>query len=122
MARILIVDDDPSIRASMRVVLEADGHVISEAPNGLAVESIVSESAPDLVLLDILMPAKDGIETIVGLRRAGHTVKIIAMSGRAGGPYMNFLGAAKRLGADAVLEKPFDGDVLRAAIAKVLGP
>jgi DNA-binding response OmpR family regulator len=120
MARILIVDDDPSVRKSLRILLEADDHDVTEAPNGLAVDTIVADALPDLIILDLLMPAKDGIETIVGLRRAGHRVKIIAMSGTAGSPYMNFLGAAKRLGADLTLEKPFDGDALRLAVDLML--
>jgi CheY-like chemotaxis protein len=120
MARILVVDDDPTIRAALRAVLEADGHVITEAPNGLAVDSIVAGSVQDLIILDILMPAKDGIETIIGLRRAGHTVKILAMSGQADSSFMSFLGAARRLGADAILEKPFDAETLRGVVSKIL--
>ena len=122
MARLLIVDDDPAIRTAMRLLLEADGHAVSEAPDGMLVDAIVDTWAPDVIILDILMPAKDGIETIVDLRRAGQTVKIIAVSAGDKGSSMSFLGAARRLGAHATLEKPFDGDKLRAVINQVLQP
>jgi two-component system, chemotaxis family, chemotaxis protein CheY len=120
MARILIVDDDPAIRESIRAMLETDGHGVSEAANGVLVDAIVEAWAPDIIVLDILMPAKDGIETITSLRRAGHTVKIIAMSGPPSSPFMDFLRIARRLGAQATLKKPFNADTLRAMIDKVL--
>ena len=119
MARILIVDDEPVVRAALRVYLEADGHDVWEASNGAAVDDLLAEHAPDVVIVDILMPVKDGIETIIGLRRSGHPAKIIAMSGGSG-RNLNFLNIARRLGADATLEKPFDGDDLQAVIGKVL--
>jgi CheY-like chemotaxis protein len=122
MPRILLVDDDPDVRELIREMLEADGHVVTEAINGAEVEPILRQSDYELLMLDILMPKKDGIETILDLRRDGHTVKIIAMSGQARDiRLLNFLGIARRLGADATLEKPFGHGALRRAIGEVLG-
>jgi CheY-like chemotaxis protein len=121
MARILIVDDNATVRLATRTVLEADGHQVVEADSGVLVEAIIAGSPVDLVIVDIYMPGKDGIETIIGLRRAGHGVKIIAVSGSAERPGVSFLSAAKRLGADATLIKPFGADELRQAIGNVLG-
>jgi CheY-like chemotaxis protein len=121
MARILIVDDNATVRLATRTVLEADGHDVSEAESGMAVETIIAETPVDLVIVDIYMPGKDGIETIIGLRHNGHEVKIIAVSGSEERPGVSSLGAATRLGADATLTKPFEADELRQAIGKVLG-
>jgi CheY-like chemotaxis protein len=120
MARVLVVDDNPAIRLAMQTVLEADGHVVAEATSGLLVEMTVATSAFDLVILDMHMPGRDGIETIVEVRRAGHDVKIIAMSGSEERPGVSFLGAAKRLGADATLLKPFDAEELRRTMRQLL--
>jgi CheY-like chemotaxis protein len=122
MARILIVDDNATVRRATRTVLETDGHQVLEAESGMLVETIVAGApAVDLVIVDIYMPLKDGLETIIGLRHNGHEVKIIAVSGSDERPGVGSLGAAKRLGADAILTKPFDADELRQAIGKVLG-
>jgi len=105
----------------MRDVLLLAEHDVLEAQNGHEAEAAVATEAPDLVLLDIMMPEQDGIETILALRRTYPALRILAMSaGGHGRP--DFLTAAKTFGADAVLQKPFDGPQLIEMIDGMLAP
>lgn len=115
MARILVVDDDQGIRSYLRRKLADAGHEVSEAENGLAAARIMRDDRFTLVITDIIMPEKEGIETIMEFRKKYPEIKIIAMSGKG-----NFLKMAQHLGADATLAKPFDfDDVLRAVASLV---
>ena len=112
MARILVVDDAEFLRIVFRRNLESAGHEVTEADNG--VEAIAAQNAQpfDLVITDIVMPQKEGVETIIELRRAYPSLKIIAIS--SGGPSRNpdYLKLAEQFGADIVLSKPIPKDVL----------
>lgn len=107
MARILVVDDEPSIRMLIRTILQSEGHSITTAPNGReALESVI-ESVPDLIVLDLMMPEMDGWHLleelhIRGLRR--HT-RVVIVSG-----HYDPQGASeeKRANAHHFLPKPFD--------------
>jgi CheY-like chemotaxis protein len=118
MARVLVVDDDADIREGVHDVLAGCGHSVLEAANGaFALRQLASHSV-DLVLMDILMPDKEGIETIQEIRRTQPDKKILAMSGCvARHDYLDF---ARYLGADAVLTKPFQPAELLEAIGSVL--
>ncbi len=122
MARILVVDDSEAVRKATTVVLEATGHSVVVATSGMRIEATVEEQLPDLVITDMLMPNRDGVETVLALRRRFPELRIIAMSG--GGNRGNLdLGVVKRLGVSATIAKPFDGDDLNRLIARVLaGP
>jgi CheY-like chemotaxis protein len=122
MALILLVEDDDSVRRATRLVLEGAGHTVVEARNGLRIEAKVAEHKPDLVLTDMLMPERDGVETVLALRRRHPTLPIVAMSGGGRRGVLD-LGMVKRLGASATLDKPFDGEQLNKLISEVLaGP
>jgi len=116
MARILIIDDDKAILRATRTILTDAGHETAEETNGLLIEDIVAVWRPDLVIVDIMMPYRGGIETITTLRRNGVEVPIIAVSGT----HTRSLASAGRLGANATLEKPFDAATLLALVASVL--
>lgn len=120
MARILIIDDDTNLRRVMRKVLERAGHTVYEAENGLRGIEVVERELPDLVVTDLLMPEKEGIETIVELRERFPSIGIIAVSGAGGvgdrGPLID----AELFGADAALPKPFSIDDFLGAIDSVL--
>lgn len=108
----MIVDDDHVIAQTCKSYLEDKGYEVLVAPDGgKAVEKLSSHKV-DTVLLDILMPEKDGIETLLEIRKHHPTLQILAMSGggRIGTEYL--LKAAAKLGADAVLRKPFTLDKL----------
>lgn len=115
-----MVDDDPDLLQSLRVLLEAYDYRVIMAANAAAAITAVREQAPDLVLTDIYMPDADGFELINTLRKHNLTVPVIAMSGggRVGG-YDN-LSIATHLGAAAVIDKPFSNASLIDTIERVL--
>src|SRR6266704_3580210 len=113
MARILVIDDDPDIRDTVRRILDSRGHSVETASDGAAAIGPIAQRAPDLVITDIFMPGQDGIETLVELRKAFPTLKVIAMSGGAGGGLINLLHDAELLGADRTIPKPFTPRELR---------
>lgn len=119
MAKILVIDDEPLVLKTIRLVLEQAGHDIHEAPNGrVGMESLAAESF-DLVITDILMPDQEGLETISGMRRDNGDIKILAMSGGGRTGNHDFLQIARKLGADATIKKPFDPDLLVAQVAEL---
>ena len=120
MARILIIDDEPALRAVLTAALEQAGHSVLQAGDGKGGMHIMQSEKVDLVLTDVMMPDKDGIEVIMHLREAGHAPPIIAMTGHpeAGELYLK---VARSLGARAVLEKPFRIQLLLSTVNDVLG-
>ena len=116
MLGVLIVDDDPKTRRVLREILEPLNHSVLEAGNGREALPLVAQHEPDLMIVDILMPEMDGLETIRFLRRKGYRMPIIAMPA---GKYLTakrYSEFAKTFGADDVLMKPFG----RAEVLKVL--
>jgi DNA-binding response OmpR family regulator len=120
MARILIIDDDPAMRRMVARTLAGSGHDIVEANDGEEGLNLFRANPPDLVVTDILMPKLEGIMTIMEMRRETPPVAIIAMSGNGQGYGMNYLDYAKKLGADAMLPKPFRPAELMALVDKLL--
>jgi len=120
VARVLLIDDNESLRTSVRRTLVQAGHDVTEAPNGVAALQEYRREPPDLVITDIVMPDKEGLETIRELRKLDPNAKIIAMSGAAGGRADPYLTVALQLGATWALAKPFSREEVLAAIAKVL--
>jgi YesN/AraC family two-component response regulator len=120
MAKILLIEDEPLVRLGLAKLLEVAGHKVTEAENGVAGVEAYAAARPDLVLTDVVMPEKEGLETIVDLRRRFPEVKIIAMSG--GGRFGNYslLEYAAALGAHGALRKPFDGIELLGMIDALL--
>ncbi len=121
MASILIVDDDPTLRAIATELLRGAGHVIIEAEDGDEALKVIGAVPVDLVVLDMLMPNKDGLEVIRELRRAKAQVRILAISsgGRAG--VMSYLETAKVFGADEALAKPLTLATFAATVDRLLG-
>ena len=117
---ILVVDDDPDLLQSLRVLLEAYDYNVVMAANAAAAISAVAEKQLDLVLTDIYMPDADGFELINALRQRNVTVPIVAMSGGGrSGSYDN-LAIATHLGAAAVIDKPFSNTSLIDTIERVI--
>ena len=81
MKRILVVDDEDEIRMMLRQILEMEGYEVSDAANGRMAVNLFRNDPTDLIITDIIMPEKDGIETITELRRDYPDVKIIAITG-----------------------------------------
>ena len=119
MARVLVVDDHESVRQMLRQALETAGMAVCEAADGEKALDLFRREPVDVVVTDIVMPNKEGIETIVELRRLSPRLKIIAMSGR---DTSEFLGMALKLGADHTLQKPFEMRALVSLVRACLGP
>ena len=112
MKTLFIVDDEPDIRENLIEFFTRENFVIFSATNGFDALKIIDQQSVDLVIIDLFMPVKDGLETIGELRKRWPEVKIIAMSGGPARFTHNNLGddllyAAKEIGADASLQKPF---------------
>jgi DNA-binding response OmpR family regulator len=122
VARILIIDDDELVRRTLRRALEDAGHKIAEAVDGRDGVAKFEAMKPDLVLVDLIMPKQEGIETITGLRRHGADVPIVAMSGGGRIGTGTLLEAAAKLGANRTITKPFRIDELLSVIEDCLKP
>ena len=122
MPSILIIDDDDSLRDSLRRTLHKQGYVIMEASDGGLGLKHLERQAVDLVLLDLFMPDKDGLETIGELRRTHPGIKIIAMSGGGFKGTVDVLHVAKMMGARRTLAKPFTREQLLDAVREELVP
>lgn len=121
MANIVVIDDDFSIYEVIRDMLAFDGHAVSYAANGVAGQKTIRQALPDLVLCDIYMPEKDGLETIRELHAQFPQLKIIAMSGgNPRGGRMDFLSVARHFGAHNLLPKPFSMTKLRETVAAAI--
>jgi YesN/AraC family two-component response regulator len=122
MARILVIDDDATIRLSLKLSLEDADHQVEEAANGLEGIGRFRANPADLVITDIFMPEKEGVELIDEIKRERPETKIIAISG---GGRMNpddYLTIARRLGAERTLLKPFDIEMLLDTVDGLLQP
>ena len=120
MAKILVVDDNNELREMTSRVLRNAGHIVTGATNGNEATRLVQDNTFDLVITDLVMPEKDGIETIMELRRKIPALKIIAMSGGGLVAPENYLVIARQLGTAQTLAKPFSRDELLAAVDRVL--
>ncbi|MEX2615950.1 MAG: response regulator [Alphaproteobacteria bacterium] len=117
---VLVIDDDAMVRDTISdILIEADYDVIL-APNGEAGLYMFDERNPGLVITDMIMPEKEGVETIVELRRKNPNIPIIAISGGGRSGHLDFLKIAKIYGATTVLSKPLDMDDLAGAVRKFL--
>jgi len=120
MGNLLVIDDEAQARRMLRIFLERLGHEVLDAEDGDAGLAIVRDNQVDLIITDIVMPNKEGLETITEIRRLQENVKIIAISG--GGRFGNtdYLEIAERFGADKTFHKPLDLENLEAAINELL--
>jgi CheY-like chemotaxis protein len=115
MPRILVVDDEPEIREILRDMLIDEGYDVFEASNGEEACKIYTQNQIDVIILDLIMPKKDGIKSIIDLTRDFQDVRIIVMSG--GG--LEQLNMAKRFGAHFVFSKPFRMREMLDAVSKL---
>jgi DNA-binding response OmpR family regulator len=121
MARILVIDDDEMLRRAVRVVLELAGYNVIEAADGEAGLRLHREQGAEVVLVDIFMPQRDGLEFIRQLRAEVPQARVIAMSGGGQIGRIDMLRAAAIFGASRTLRKPFEPRELLGAIGELLG-
>lgn len=120
MAKILVIDDDANIRLSVKLALEDADHQVEEAADGVEGMARIGAFKPQLVVTDIFMPEKEGLETIDEIRQFYPQVKIIAISGGGRMEPEDYLAIAERIGADRSLLKPFDIGELVNAVEELL--
>jgi CheY-like chemotaxis protein len=116
MSLVLIVDDEEPFRKMARRMLEAAGHQVVEAATGEECIRQFHDLSPDIIVTDIVMPGKSGIEAILQIRAEDPSVRIIAVSGGGGVATGDFLSAARQAGANQALQKPFRADDLVNAL------
>ena len=121
MARILIIDDNDEFRKLFVEVLENVGYEVCDASSGDEGIDVYREKKPDLVITDIIMPEKEGVETMLDLKKEFPDVKIIAMSGGGFEGPMAYLESAELVGGAArTFSKPFSMKDMLAAISEIL--
>jgi len=120
MALILIIEDDNQFRAMLREMFERTGYEVVEASDGKEGLKLYREKATDLIITDLLMPEKEGFETIIELRRDLPDVKIIAISGGGRIDSGQYLSMAKSFGAQYTFAKPVDREELLQAVEELL--
>jgi DNA-binding response OmpR family regulator len=116
--KILVVDDEESIRTLFQLILSSAGYEVLLAPDGKEAMRLAGMSRPDLVITDLVMPEKEGIETIRHLHSLYPDLKIVAMSGAFDGA---FLKMAKMIGAQETLHKPISPKELLATTRRLVG-
>jgi DNA-binding response OmpR family regulator len=115
--RVLVVDDDPSIREALDRALRLEGFGVSTRPDGEGALAAVDEAAPDVMVLDVMMPGISGVEVVRRLRGGGHALPICVLSAR---DELADRVAGLRAGADDYLVKPFELEELVARLQALL--
>jgi DNA-binding response OmpR family regulator len=120
MARILVIDDDVTLNAMIVQMLTQSGYEACGAPNGSDGLKMFREQSFDLIITDIVMPVKEGLETIREIRKSDRKIPIIAISGGGSLSPKCYLPVARDFGADYIFQKPFDKEPFLAAVRESL--
>lgn len=120
MARILVIDDERQVRELLRDILEDAGYDVAEASDGQEALKIQRGEPADLIITDLIMPEKEGIETIRELKQTWPDVRIVAMSGGGVVGPDSYLKIAQGVGASWTFSKPVNRDVLLNGIRGIL--
>jgi DNA-binding response OmpR family regulator len=116
-ASILVIDDDEQVRSLLAQALVRSGYQVMLAADGKEGCRAADENPVDLVITDLVMPEREGLETVQYLRKKHAEIPVLAISGAFGG---DFLKVAQRLGADEALQKPIDAQTLLQAVRRLL--
>lgn len=119
---ILVVDDEPEVREIVLTILRLAGYRVAGAEDGIDALRVLARESFDGVITDLLMPDKDGVETIRDIRKLYPTLKVVAMSGGGHVAKESYLKMAQMFGADAVLAKPFTREELLHTAATIFDP
>ncbi|MFP5212368.1 MAG: response regulator [Acidobacteriota bacterium] len=120
MKRILVIDDDKHVRQMLRLMLEHADYSVADASDGEVGLRLYREAPFDLIITDIFMPEKEGLETIRELKKDYPDVRIIAISGGGSTGKFSYLPLAKSFGALRTISKPFRKQEILAAVRDVL--
>ena len=121
VARVLLIDDEETVRTPIRKMLEKSGYEVEEAVDGQDGVDKYHEQSPDVVIVDMFMPTKSGLEVIQELLKENPDTKIIAISGFGIREEPDMVSLAKRYGAVVALEKPFHMKDLLGAVKGLMG-
>jgi len=121
MKKILLIDDDEHFREMFAELLKRNKYQVIEANDGRYALELFQEHGPDLIITDIIMPEKEGIETILDLKKLHKDCKIMAISGGGRTNAIDNLKSARLLGADLSFEKPFENEEILKAISNIIG-
>ena len=121
MKKILIIDDEPTILQMMKRMISKQGYDVHTALNGEDGLALIEQNTIDLVITDIIMPKKEGMELITGIKKNFPGIKIIAMSGGGRFSPEGYLHSANILGANKIFKKPFDHHEMHGAIKELIG-
>lgn len=121
MARILVIDDEEQVCSLFKRILERAGYDVDVALNGNDGLAQFKAKPSDLIITDIVMPEKEGLETIREIRKNHPDVHIIAISGGGQGHTDTYLDLARKLGAGCTLSKPVRREELLATVQSLLG-
>lgn len=114
--KILLIEDDRDISSTLRGVLEAAGHKVIAAPNGIEGQKLIQSEKPDLVITDMMMPRMGGFPVLEYLRTLDDPPKVIMITANEGGRHKAY---AEMLGVDEYLRKPFAMDMLLESIERI---
>lgn len=117
---ILVIDDEEPFRDYLTSLLTSQDFIVCTADNGISGEQKIKQHAPDLIITDIVMPDKEGVEFIQGLRELDTTTPVIAVTGGDRVNAYSYLALSRKLGANAILAKPFSSSDLLDTIKKLL--
>jgi CheY-like chemotaxis protein len=121
LAKILIIDDEDLVRFALRQVLEDVGYSVEEAEDGeKGLDRLANSNGVDLVITDIVMPNKEGVETIAEIKDAHPDLPVLAVSGGGRVGKVDYLGNSREAGASDTLRKPFTDAALLAKVAALL--
>ena len=121
VARILVIDDDPQLRTLLKRYFERRGFEVLEASDGDAGINAYRSKGADVIITDLIMPGKEGMETIMELKQDFPDAKIIAISGGGRVAPQGYLQLAKGIGAMKIFSKPFELEQLHAAVIELIG-
>lgn len=120
MAKIIVIDDEPYILLMLKKMLEKEGHQVEMATNGVEGIDLYHKNGADLIITDIVMPEKEGLETIINLKTENPSLKVIAISGGGRVDSREYLHSAQLLGAEKIFQKPFKKDEIVNAVNELL--
>lgn len=120
MARILLIDDQEEIRSMMSALLTEVGYEVESAGDGEEGMKLFRDNPFELIITDVVMPEKEGLEVIAEIRKEFPFTKVIAVSGGGAHSNLGYLTIAERLGADRTFSKPFKIDAFLEAVRELL--